>query len=83
MTYLCKDTRFSKAGFPLQDGERLEVTGRVRVEGQRTVVVEDVRREDRGMYQCLVKNFEDTAQGSAQLKLGGEFSHYYGCAGFR
>nr|XP_027222741.1 Down syndrome cell adhesion molecule-like protein 1 homolog [Penaeus vannamei] len=66
----------SPEGFPqesiswFKDGERLEVTGRVRVEGQRTVVVEDVRREDRGMYQCLVKNFEDTAQGSAQLKLG-------------
>ncbi|XP_047475797.1 Down syndrome cell adhesion molecule-like protein Dscam2 isoform X2 [Penaeus chinensis] len=66
----------SPEGFPqesilwFKDGERLEVTARVRVEGQRTVIVEDVRREDRGMYQCLVKNFEDTAQGSAQLKLG-------------
>ncbi|KAK8728929.1 hypothetical protein OTU49_008876, partial [Cherax quadricarinatus] len=66
----------SPEGFPqdtitwIKDGEPLQVGGRVRLVGQRTVVVDDVRREDRGMYQCLVSNLEGSAQGSAQLKLG-------------
>ncbi|XP_069185985.1 cell adhesion molecule Dscam1 isoform X2 [Procambarus clarkii] len=66
----------SPEGFPqdtvtwIKDGEPLETGGRVRLVGQRTVVVDDVRREDRGMYQCLVSNTEGSAQGSAQLKLG-------------
>nr|XP_053651853.1 cell adhesion molecule Dscam2-like [Cherax quadricarinatus] len=68
----------SPEGFPqdtitwIKDGEPLQVGGRVRLVGQRTVVVDDVRREDRGMYQCLVSNLEGSAQGSAQLKLGGQ-----------
>ncbi|XP_068223029.1 cell adhesion molecule Dscam1-like isoform X2 [Palaemon carinicauda] len=66
----------SPEGFPqdtitwLKDGEPLEVSDRVRVVRERSVVIEDVRRDDRGMYQCLVSNLEGTAQGSAQLKLG-------------
>lgn len=56
-----------------QDGEPLQAGGRVRVVGQRSVVVEGVRREDRGMYQCLVSNLQGSAQGSAQLKLGGQY----------
>ncbi|KAK7074280.1 hypothetical protein SK128_018951, partial [Halocaridina rubra] len=66
----------SPEGFPqdtvtwLKDGEPLEVSERVRIMRERTVVVQDVQRTDRGMYQCLVSNLEGTAQGSAQLKLG-------------
>nr|CAD7402190.1 unnamed protein product [Timema cristinae] len=31
-----------------------------------------VSREDQGMYQCFVKNEKDMAQGTAELRLGGE-----------
>ncbi|XP_050730065.1 protein sax-3-like [Eriocheir sinensis] len=68
----------SPEGFPqdtitwFKDGEPLQVSERVRLVGQRTLVVEEVKRLDRGMYQCLVSNLEGAAQGSAQLKLGGE-----------
>ena len=48
------------------------MTERVRLVGQRMLLVEEVKRKDRGMYQCLVSNLEGSAQGSAQLKLGGK-----------
>lgn len=32
-----------------------------------------VAREDRGMYQCFVRNEYEMAQGIAELRLGGEF----------
>jgi Down syndrome cell adhesion protein 1 len=33
--------------------------------------VDAVRREDRGMFQCFVRNDQDSAQSTAELKLGG------------
>ena len=33
--------------------------------------IDAVRREDRGMYQCFVRNDQESAQSSAELKLGG------------
>lgn len=33
--------------------------------------VSPVQREDRGMYQCLAYNQRDSAQGTAQLVIGG------------
>lgn len=33
--------------------------------------IEQVRREDKGMYQCFVRNDQESAQASAELKLGG------------
>ena len=33
--------------------------------------IEQVRRDDRGMYQCFVRNDQESAQASAELKLGG------------
>lgn len=36
-------------------------------------IVRGVTRDDRGMYQCIVRRAEgDTAQSSAELQLGGE-----------
>ncbi|XP_071522341.1 cell adhesion molecule Dscam1 [Panulirus ornatus] len=32
-----------------------------------------VGREDKGMYQCFVRNDQESAQGTAELKLGGRF----------
>ncbi|PSN39680.1 Down syndrome cell adhesion molecule-like protein Dscam2 [Blattella germanica] len=34
------------------------------------LMIEPVIRKDRGMYQCIVSNTEESAQGSAQLKIG-------------
>ncbi|KAL1417709.1 hypothetical protein MTO96_026612 [Rhipicephalus appendiculatus] len=36
----------------------------------RSLVVQPVSREDAGIYQCLVRNERDSAQGAARLKLG-------------
>ncbi|KAK4877583.1 hypothetical protein RN001_010089 [Aquatica leii] len=51
-----------------KDGRQLPSTGRGTSE---TLVVNNVGREDRGMYQCIVRRSEgDTAQASAELQLG-------------
>ena len=33
--------------------------------------IHNVGREDKGMYQCFVRNDQESAQGIAELKLGG------------
>jgi len=49
----------------LKDGKRLSShDGRV-------LRIDSVRKEDKGMYQCFVRNEQESAQGSAELKLGG------------
>jgi hypothetical protein len=40
--------------------------------GGESLVLEKVQREDAGMYQCLVRSEDDSAQSSVQLRLGGE-----------
>ncbi|CAH1132457.1 unnamed protein product [Ceutorhynchus assimilis] len=51
-----------------KDGRQLPSTGRGPSE---TLIVNNVGREDRGMYQCVVRRTEgDTAQASAELQLG-------------
>ncbi|XP_026814897.1 Down syndrome cell adhesion molecule-like protein Dscam2 isoform X48 [Rhopalosiphum maidis] len=51
----------------LKDGKRLSShDGRV-------LRIDSVRKEDKGMYQCFVRNEQESAQGSAELKLGGRF----------
>ena len=32
--------------------------------------IDSVRKEDKGMYQCFVRNEQESAQSSAELKLG-------------
>ncbi|XP_054926091.1 cell adhesion molecule Dscam1-like isoform X1 [Dermacentor andersoni] len=36
----------------------------------RSLVIQPVSRKDAGIYQCLVRNERDSAQGAARLKLG-------------
>ena len=36
-------------------------------------MVRRVVPQDRGMYQCVASSGEETAQGSAELALGGEW----------
>ena len=35
--------------------------------------IDSVRREDKGMYQCFVRNDQESAQATAELRLGGRF----------
>jgi hypothetical protein len=39
--------------------------------------VPSVTRDDQGIYQCFVKNEQDVAQGTAELRLGGRYSFIY------
>ena len=41
--------------------------------GTESLVLERVQSEVAGMYQCLVRSEDDSAQSSVQLNLGGEF----------
>ncbi|XP_018569506.1 Down syndrome cell adhesion molecule-like protein Dscam2 [Anoplophora glabripennis] len=51
-----------------KDGRQLPSTGRGSSE---TLIVNNIGREDRGMYQCVVRRAEgDTAQAAAELQLG-------------
>ena len=38
-----------------------------------TLRIESVKKADRGMYQCFVRNDQESAQATAELKLGGRF----------
>lgn len=33
--------------------------------------IESVKKEDKGMYQCVIRNDQESAQSSSELKLGG------------
>ncbi|XP_035704480.1 Down syndrome cell adhesion molecule-like protein Dscam2 isoform X15 [Folsomia candida] len=50
----------------MKNGKRLPQTEAV-------IRIDAVRREDRGMFQCFVRNDQDSAQSTAELKLGGRF----------
>lgn len=42
--------------------------------------IESVKKEDKGMYQCFIRNDQENAQASAELKLGGRcelFAHEF------
>jgi Immunoglobulin domain/Immunoglobulin I-set domain len=54
-----------------KDGRQLPTSGR----NGDTLLLSSVGREDKGMYQCVVRRPEgDTFQASAELQLGGEQS---------
>lgn len=54
-----------------KDGRQLPNSGRI---GD-TLMVTGVGREDRGMYQCVVRRQEgDTFQATAELQLGGKLN---------
>lgn len=55
------------------DGEA-PTGSRVRLLSQQVLHVSGVSRSDRGMYQCFVRNDRESAQGSAELRLGGELT---------
>ncbi|XP_034940449.1 Down syndrome cell adhesion molecule-like protein Dscam2 isoform X4 [Chelonus insularis] len=49
-----------------KDGRQLPGAGRQ----SETLTLNGIGREDRGMYQCVVRRGDDTAQASAELQLG-------------
>lgn len=56
----------------LKDGRQLPTSGR----NGDTLLLSSVGREDKGMYQCVVRRHEgDTFQASAELQLGGKKFH--------
>ncbi|XP_024939104.1 Down syndrome cell adhesion molecule-like protein Dscam2 isoform X41 [Cephus cinctus] len=50
----------------LKDGKRLALEDPV-------LRIDSVKKEDKGMYQCFVRNDQESAQATAELKLGGRF----------
>ncbi|XP_031786534.1 Down syndrome cell adhesion molecule-like protein Dscam2 isoform X10 [Nasonia vitripennis] len=38
-----------------------------------TLRIESVKKDDKGMYQCFIRNDQESAQATAELKLGGRF----------
>ncbi|XP_068082151.1 cell adhesion molecule Dscam2 [Anabrus simplex] len=70
------DLTCTATGFPqgsmswLKDGQPLRTGARVRLLTRDHVHVVSVAKEDRGMYQCFVKNEAEMAQGVAELRLG-------------
>lgn len=57
-----------------KDGRQLPGTGRQ----SELLRLNGIGREDRGMYQCIVRRTEgDTAQASAELQLGGTYTIFY------
>lgn len=56
----------------MKDGQPLRTGARIRAVSRERISVMSVAREDRGMYQCFVRNEYEMAQGIAELRLGGE-----------
>lgn len=52
---------------PLMEDKKISLLQRREV-----LVLRDVSKQDRGMYQCLAQSGEETAQASAELALGGD-----------
>lgn len=50
----------------LKDGHPIDHTDAV-------LRIESVRKEDKGMYQCFVRNDQESAEAIGELKLGGRF----------
>lgn len=58
----------------LKNGQDIQISGRVSVDAQgKHLIIENFQREDSGMYQCFVRTNDDSAQGTAEIRLGGEF----------
>ncbi len=53
----------------MKDGKRINTIESV-------IRIDAVRREDKGSYQCFVRNDQDSAQSTSELKLGGRCMHF-------
>ncbi|XP_066145672.1 cell adhesion molecule Dscam1 isoform X20 [Euwallacea fornicatus] len=50
----------------MKDGSKIDHTDAI-------LRIEAVRKEDKGMYQCFIRNDQESAEATAELKLGGRF----------
>lgn len=48
----------------LKDGKKIGHTDAI-------LRIESVKKEHKGMYQCFIRNDQESAEASAELKLGG------------
>ncbi|XP_017966354.1 Down syndrome cell adhesion molecule-like protein Dscam2 [Drosophila navojoa] len=66
----------STSGFPKQqvlwfkDGKTLRSGARVRHLSTEHIRITSIVKEDKGMYQCIIKNDLESSQCSAELRLG-------------
>lgn len=42
-----------------------------------TLRIESVKKEDKGMYQCFIRNDQESAEAGAELKLGGRCNYTF------
>lgn len=61
-----------KDGRPLLDSPYVSILQQGEV-----LLLRSVRKLDRGMYQCVARSNDESAQGSAELTLGGEQNTWY------
>ncbi|GAB6024304.1 hypothetical protein CHUAL_008996 [Chamberlinius hualienensis] len=67
----------STGGYPIssiywiKNGKHLLPNPRISYPSPDVLRIEGIRREDRGMYQCFVKNKGSSAQATAEIQLGG------------
>ncbi|XP_017784824.1 PREDICTED: Down syndrome cell adhesion molecule-like protein Dscam2 isoform X11 [Nicrophorus vespilloides] len=50
----------------LKDGRKID-------HSEAILRIDAVRKEDKGMYQCFIRNDQESAEATAELKLGGRF----------
>lgn len=68
----------SVSGYPIEqvtwykNAQPLDGDDRVTVYENGTMVVGGMRRDDRGMYQCVASNSWQTQEATMQLSLGGK-----------
>ncbi|KAH8378332.1 hypothetical protein KR093_010752 [Drosophila rubida] len=67
---------YSTSGFPktqiswFKDGKTLRSGARVRLLSKEHIRITSIVKEDKGMYQCIIKNDIESTQSSAELRLG-------------
>lgn len=72
---LCTISGFPRATISwLKDGQPLRTGSRVRLLNKDHIKITAVSKEDRGMYQCFVRNEHDAVQATAEMKLGGKYN---------
>ncbi|CAL1295376.1 unnamed protein product, partial [Larinioides sclopetarius] len=59
-----------------KDVDVLSLDGRVSQISRDVIRIDPVQREDRGMYQCIAYNDQDTAQSAVELTLGDDVPEF-------
>uniref|UniRef100_T1JIV1 Ig-like domain-containing protein n=1 Tax=Strigamia maritima TaxID=126957 RepID=T1JIV1_STRMM len=54
----------------IKNGRIIVFNERLKVKSKETFEIDVFQREDRGMYQCVARNNQMTAQGTSEIKLG-------------